>query len=151
MINAPPVDLTAAPPRSPRVRLGGLLFLARTIDKARAILHGRQGLYKISPGISGYLLEWLGIDEQAFMDAVAQARSDDEVVAWVHAHSDPSTYDEINRRLETRAIRDEQHRAEVLPRYAWLAQRPELRNWFEILERDDVLLFAKPPGERVTP
>jgi hypothetical protein len=150
-VNAPLVDLTQGPPRSPRVRLGGLVFLARTIDKARAILHGKQGLYKISPGLSGYLLEWLGIDEPAFIDAVARARTDDEVVAWVRAHSDPATYDEINRRLETRAIRDEQHRADVLPRYPWLGERPELRNWFKILELDDAKLFAKPSADRVTP
>jgi hypothetical protein len=36
-----PLDLSAAPPRSPRVMLDGLAMLARTIDKTRAAA-GRQ-------------------------------------------------------------------------------------------------------------
>lgn len=137
----PDADLRAHPPRSARVELGGLVFLARTIDKTRAKLQGTLGMYKIGPGISIYLFEWLGVTEEQFTDAVRNARSDEDVVAWLHAHSDPAGYPSINERLAARGIRDESHLAEVLPRYPVLRAYPHLRNWFEIFEIDDVWSF----------
>jgi len=122
--------------------LGGLVFLGRTIDRVRAEWCGKLGEYKVVPGISGSLLEWLGIDLNTFRAVVRDARTDDEVVAWVRAHSDPTTYADINERLRRRSIRDDQHFAEVAPRYPILRERPELRNWFEIFDLDDADLFA---------
>jgi len=140
----PDADLRAHPPRSGREELGGLVFLARTIDKTRAKLQGTLGEYKVTPGISGYLFEWLGITEDAFTSAVAASKSDDDVVAWLRANTDPSTYSEINRRLLERGIRDEAHRAEILPRYPSLADRPNLRNWMDIFDYDDAWMFNRP-------
>ncbi|MGH7708240.1 MAG: DUF5069 domain-containing protein [Vulcanimicrobiaceae bacterium] len=140
----PDADLRRHPPRSPREQLAGLYFLARTIDKARAHLAGTLGPYKISPGISAYLFEWLGFSEADFIEVVREAPDDEAVVAWVRAHSDPGGYGEINMRLETRGIRDAAHREAVLPAYPLLRDHPDLTNWFAILELDDRLLYA--PG-----
>ena len=137
----PDADLRAHPPRSPRVQLGGLYFLARTIDKTRAKLQGTLGPYKIGPGLSVYLLEWLGVTEEAFTEAVRTASNDDEVVAWLHARCDRGTFATINQRLAERGIRDDEHFREVLPRYPVLNDYPHLRNWFEILEVDDRWIF----------
>ena len=139
----PDADLREHPPRGPRVMLGGLYFLARTIDKTRAKLQGTLGEYKIGPGISIYLFEWLGITEEQFTEAVRAAENDDEVVAWLEAHTDPSTYPSVNERLSQRGIRDDAHFLEVLPRYPVLREHPELRNWFEIFEIDDVWSFQR--------
>jgi hypothetical protein len=77
------LDLRAHPPRHPRERLGGLVMLPRTIDKARALLAGGQpGRYFISPGISAYVLEKLGVPEAAFIAAVAAARDDAGIERW---------------------------------------------------------------------
>jgi len=146
----PDADLREHAPRSPRVMLGGLYFLARTIDKTRAKLQGTLGRYKIGPGISIYLFEWLGITEDEFTDAVRAAKSDEDVVAWVFARSDPKTFESINERLVNRGIRDDAHFAEVLPRYPLLAEHPHLRNWFEILELDDIWIFDPANAERVS-
>jgi hypothetical protein len=59
----PGADLREHPPRSAREMLGGIYFLARTIDKTRAKIQGTLGPYKIQPGISGYVFEWLGLTE----------------------------------------------------------------------------------------
>ncbi|MBV8149984.1 MAG: DUF5069 domain-containing protein [Candidatus Eremiobacteraeota bacterium] len=139
----PECDLREHPPRSPREMLAGLVLLPRTIDKARAQLQGTLGDYKIGPGLSAYLLEWLGIAEPDFLAAVAELRDDEKIGAWVRARSDPSAYAEINDRLLNRRIRDDQHRADVLTRYPGLADRPDLWNWFEILDYDDALTFAR--------
>jgi len=137
-------DLRVAPPRSPQVELGGLVLFARTIDKARAKAAGTAGDYKIGPGLSAYLLEWLGIDELAFGAALAAHSDDDAMVRWLHANTDAAVYPSINERLRIRALRDAEHRAAMTPVYPLLAERPDLSNWFEILDYDDALAFGLP-------
>ncbi|MDP9106720.1 MAG: DUF5069 domain-containing protein [Candidatus Eremiobacteraeota bacterium] len=133
----PDADLREHPPRSPHVMLGGLYFLARTIDKTHAKLQGTLGFYKVTPGISQYLFEWLGITEEDFTEAVRAANHDEDVVEWLLARADRDTFRAINQRLSERAIRDDDHFAQVLPRYPVLRDYPHLRNWFEIFDLDD--------------
>ncbi len=137
----PDADLRVHPPRSPQVMLGGLYFLARTIDKTRAKLQGTLGLYKVTPGMTQYFFEWLGIGEDDFTQAVRDAKSDEDVVAWLLARADRDTFRSINQRLSERAIRDDEHFAQMLPRYPVLREYPHLRNWFEIFDLDDRWTF----------
>ena len=50
-IHAP--DLTKRPPRSPRVRLGGLVILPRMLDKGRAAIAGTIGDYHYDCPLDG--------------------------------------------------------------------------------------------------
>jgi hypothetical protein len=138
----PDADLREHAPRAPRVQIGGLYFLARTIDKTRAKLQGTLGLYRITPGISGYVFEGLGITEEQFDDAVRNAKSDADVVAWVHAHSDPAKFAALNEMLVNRRF-PKARRDEFLDRYPILTVRPELEEstWFEIFAEDDKWIF----------
>ena len=145
----PDADLRAHPPRSSRAMLAGLVFVPRTIDKMRAKIAGTLGEYKIGPGLSIYLFEWLGITEEQFEAAVREAATDNDVGDWLTSHTDPSVYASINERLSARAIRDEAHFAEVLPRYPVLREYPHLRNWFEILDLDDRWIFDPANAEKV--
>ena len=137
----PEADLRDHPPRNARVMIGGLYFLARTIDKAKAKINGTLGEYKIGPGISMYLFEWVGISEGDFVEAVRAPKTDEAIVAWFHERTDASQYDDINLRLSTRAIRDDEHFETVLPAYPLLNEHPHLRNWFEIFDLDDEWIF----------
>ena len=123
------------------MQAGGIYFLARTIDKARAKIQGTLGLYKITPGISGYLFDALGVTEADFVEAVRAATTDDDVVAWVKAHGTMEAVPELNEMLVNRRIRDDAHRESVLPNYPILRERPDLWNWFEIFELDDRWIF----------
>jgi hypothetical protein len=138
----PDADLRVHPPRSSLDKLGGIYFLARTIDKTRAKIQGTLGPYKIQPGISGYLFEWLGLTEEQFTEIVASGMSDDDIVEWVHANTDSAKYDGLNEMLINRAIRDAEHRAQVLPAYPILNDYPDLWNWFQIFELDDKWMYA---------
>lgn len=104
-------DLRKHPPRSPREKLGGLYFLARTIDKARAKAAKTAGPYKITPGMSQRLFDGLGATEADFMAVVARGASDEEIVAWVREHSDPAKYDEINRKYDEAGLHEEERPA----------------------------------------
>lgn len=145
----PEADLRQHPPRGPHEQLAGLVFLPRTIDKVRAKLQGTLGLYRVAPGISGYLFEWLGITEETFTEVVRVSKDDEEIAAWVYTHCNAMTFPEINERLRQRAIRDEAHRQEILPRYPVLREYPEMRNWFEIFELDDRWTFDPANAEKV--
>jgi hypothetical protein len=137
----PDADLRVHAPRSAREQLGGINFMARTVDKTRAKIQGTLGPYKIQPGISGYIFEGLGITEEQFTEAVRNAKTDDEVVTWLKANTDESKYGALNDMLVKRGIRDAEHRAQVLPAYPILIDRPELTNWFEIFEIDDKWMY----------
>jgi len=136
-------DLRKHPPRSPREKLGGLYFLARTIDKARARHAGTAGPYKITPGMSQRLFDGLGVGEADFMEVVVRGASDEEIVAWVREHSDPAKYDEINRAYEEAGLHDEERRVEFAARYPFLRERSDLKNWFDILEYDDRYIYEQ--------
>jgi hypothetical protein len=144
-----PLDLTVQPPRSCYVELDGLLLLARTIDKLRAQLPGgNPGVYFINAkilGISGYLLQRLGIEEQALLEAVRDAANEDDVAAWVRAHTDASQYAAINetlRRIKPKHAGDPAYVAEIYR--DTLALHPELVFTMDIIDADDKLLFASP-------
>ncbi len=145
----PDADLRVHPPRGPREQAGGLYFLPRTIDKARAKIQGTLGLYKITPGISGYIFEALGVTEDDFVAAVAVAKTDDDVVDWLAARADMSKVPELNAMLVARQPRDDAHRDSFKPAYPILSERPELWNWFEIFELDDAWIFD--PANRGKP
>jgi len=139
-----PLDLSKQPPRSPNVKVGGLMMLARTIDKMRAGLPGgNMGSYRI-PGFSTRLLEGIGIDADELAAEVARADSEDEVVAWVRARADTSKFDEVNRRLAARSIKDiEPDRLEYFrsnyPHHAEVASGLIA----DIIEHDDTKMFER--------
>ncbi len=145
----PDADLRKHAPRGPREQAAGLYFLPRTIDKARAKIQGTLGLYKITPGISGYIFEGLGITEDDFVEAVRAAKTDDDVVAWLAAHADMSKVPELNAMLVVRQPRDEEHRNSFKAAYPILTERPDLWNWFEVFELDDKWIFD--PANRGKP
>jgi hypothetical protein len=137
-----PLDLTERPPRSCHVELDGLMLMPRTIDKLRAQLpDGNPGGYFINgriKGISGYLLERLGIGEDDLRAAIARADSEDEVAAWLRERTDVSQYPAINatlRRIKPKHAEDEAYlRGEYA---ATLEQHPELEFIVDIIDADD--------------
>src|ERR1700679_2281012 len=100
-----PLDLSKHPPRPPRAELDGIVFLPRSIDKARAYLDGgnRNG-YNV-PGVTGGMLERFGIAEDDFIAAVGSASSDEDVVAFVRKRVNQTTLDEWNAWVKDREPR----------------------------------------------
>ncbi|MBV8373321.1 MAG: DUF5069 domain-containing protein [Candidatus Eremiobacteraeota bacterium] len=138
-----PLDLTLGPPRAPRTPLAGLelLMLARTVDKMRAELPGGNlGSYQI-PGLSTRLLDALGISHDALREAVAHANSDEEIAAWVRAHSDPSDYSAINAALQRRTIADRLDDAAFVAKYPIARTLAPETPLVDFLVRDDDAMF----------
>ena len=89
------MDLTRDVPRSPYASLGGIVFLPRAIDKARADAAGALGEYMSRRGFSVELFEFLGVDVDGFHAAVAANATDVDVLAWVEANMTERSPDEI--------------------------------------------------------
>ena len=89
------MDLTRDVPRSPYASLGGIVFLPRAIDKARADAADALGEYMSRRGFSVDLFEFLGVDVDGFHAAVAANASDADVLAWVEANMAKRSPDEI--------------------------------------------------------
>jgi hypothetical protein len=142
-----PLDLRKKPPRSCYAELDGLMLMPRTIDKLRAQLPGgHPGVYFINgriKGISGYLLERLGIGEDELLGAIAHAASEDDVAAWLRRQTDSSQYPAINatlRRIKPKHAEDEAYfRGEY---DATLRQHPDLEFIVDIVDADDRMLFG---------
>jgi hypothetical protein len=89
------MDLTKDVPRSPYEKLGGINFLPRSIDKARAELAETLGEYVWRIGRTERLLTFLGLEPGEFVEALRTYGTDQEVWAWTQQHMTPRSPKEI--------------------------------------------------------
>lgn len=136
-----PLDLRIAPPRVPRAAAGGVTFLPRSIDKARATLPGGDSGEYTMEGLTQMMLDRFGLTIPEFTAAVAAARSDDEVVAFVLERATQAQIGEWNASIAQRLSRNG-NRAEALVAHPWLHTRPDLTLSLDVLEEDDRQSFA---------
>lgn len=81
------LDLTTQVPRSPYDQIGGMPWLARLIDKVRALTAGKIGDYTPFPcGGDKTFLAALGIEADALRAVIDAGKTDAEIVAWVQAN-----------------------------------------------------------------
>src|SRR4051812_2542820 len=84
-VNYSAPDLTRHPPRSPRTRLGGYVHLPRLIDKARAVVAGKNGDFHYNCPMDQRFWAFTGINPDAFLAEVKAGKSDSELLAYVTA------------------------------------------------------------------
>ena len=141
------LDLTAQPPRSPYLRsVFGVAGAARMADKARAVTCGKLGEYRYGADSSqdAAILDFLGIEEDAFRQAAYENPNDDELSEWIAERCEKSAadksvfnawranvgrYGEMHQRLKMR-------RAEVAP------ERGDIESFFDLQDLDDELSFG---------
>ena len=140
-------DLTQYPPRSPRIRLGGYVALARILDKARAHLANTAGEYKWNNPLDQRFLTFTGISADTFLAAVQTGRSDSEMLEWIaSAQKSPRQAWEIaawSHWLETLPPGDAKRHsvfAEEISKYC--PKRDDIRTLFERLDLDDYVTFG---------
>jgi len=141
------MNLTKQPPRSPRVRLGGYVILARTTDKCHALLEGTIGEYHFDCPLDNMLFGFKGITGDDFKAQVLSGASDEALVEWVNAHGTPKTPEEIKAwsdGMEATMPYNDPERSE------WFAEQtkplgldPAKTSLFDWLEADDKASYAK--------
>ncbi len=142
-------DLTQHPPRSPRVRLGGLVILPRMIDKARATKAGKNGEYNYGCSLDKNVLDFLGIDAGELKAQIDKGLGDGELLAWLLANAKkPRSGQEIDAFStyhEKRAPGSPGSRAKLSDYQSSTpagAKRDDITTWFDVLDLDDHQSFC---------
>jgi Domain of unknown function (DUF5069) len=73
-------------PRSGRDLLGGVVYLARAIDKMRADLAGTVGEYVAACPQSRKVYDLYGVSPEQFREAVQRNPTDEGVLRWLQEH-----------------------------------------------------------------
>ncbi len=134
------LDLTRYYPRSPKEKVGGIVHLARMIDKARAKAAGTVGEYIYPCPLDQSLLDFLGTTGDAFYEAVKDL-DDGEVLDWLRQNArtrSPEEIEEWNQTLLNRKPRSEEsmrHFLESRSRFA--PHRTDVTAWADLLDLEE--------------
>ncbi|MBN8248655.1 MAG: DUF5069 domain-containing protein [Verrucomicrobia bacterium] len=146
-MNAAP-DLTRRPPRSPRVRLGGYVILARILDKGRAELAGTAGEYKFNNPMDRHWFRFTGITPAALKAELASGKGDGEILTWVeetapHRHT-PWDIAQWSAYHNERGPDGDVETLELFTsRVGALSRtREDVKTWFDYLDLDDHVSFG---------
>jgi Domain of unknown function (DUF5069) len=137
-----PLDLTKAPPRSPRQELHGLCMLPRMIDIARAMLLGGEvGDYQIGRGVSRPVLATFALTTSQFVEIVRDATTDREVAERLLSNS-KGPLKALDRRLRSLTVADVPEELRVEFHQLYGRDLPLDRLVFDVLEADDAQKFG---------
>jgi hypothetical protein len=90
-------DLNKEAPRSPRIRIGGYVILARTIDKCRALVAGDIGEYHFDCPLDNTLFGFKGIAGPDFKAQIENGASDQQMAEWLDQSGQQKTPEEVKR------------------------------------------------------
>ena len=135
------MDLSKKYPRSPKDKLGGISWLPRMIDKARATADGTAGDYHYNCVMDSRLLKFLGVAPETMLETIKNARDDNAVMEWVKAHTSPrssAAIDEFNNMMSSLAPtspemikRFEANRERLAP------GRADISTWLALLDLEE--------------
>ena len=140
-------DLTQRPPRSPYLRsVLDIVAVARMADKARAAKSGKLVEYRYgeASALDVAILDFLGIDQEAFMMGAYENPNDVELGEWILERStleatDVSAFNagQTDRgRIDDTRERFLQRRAEICP------EGVAIQTWFDLIDYDDEASFG---------
>jgi hypothetical protein len=144
----PAPNLTQRPPRSPRVRLGGYIILARVLDKGRADLAGTAGEYKYNNPMDHHWFRFTGITAEQLKSELAKGKSDGEILAWVEENAPMKRGAwEIQQWSAFHNERGPDSDFETLEFFAarvgeLTKTREDIKTWFDFLDLDDHVTFG---------
>ena len=143
-------DLRRHPPRSPFDQsVGGLACLARMIDKFRAAHCNCLGEYWCGEdsGFDRAVLDFLGLDQEAFAEAIAANGTDEALVAWLGERLSGKSEEEkaeFNQRLLTAGPRNDRQQSFLLNAVSRLdASRTDIESFAALTLLDDKVSFAR--------
>jgi hypothetical protein len=140
------LDLTKESPRSPRVRLGGFVILARSIDKCRALLSKKIGEYDFDCELDRRLFEWKGITGDDLKKFISEGHTDDEIVEWVKKKGAVKSDAEIGKwsdEMDVFAYEGDQEGIDWLQKQCDRLGLPKDATLFDYLDADDKASFNK--------
>jgi len=145
MINYSAPDLTQHPPRSVRVRLGGFSHLPRLLDKARAVIGGKQAGYHYNCPLDRAFFGFTGIDHEVMLAEIKKGKSDTEMIAWVR-----ETIKRVPSEIHAWSAWLDQHGPGGAGGHEWMAEtikanagdRDDVRSFADLLDLDDYVSYG---------
>jgi hypothetical protein len=145
MINYSAPDLTQHPPRSSRVRLGGYSHLPRLLDKARAVIAGKNAGYHYNCPLDRQFFDFTGLDHEKFLTEIKKGLSDTEVLAYVRAN-----VKKLPAEVTTWSNWLDQHGPGGAGGHEWMAEtikaaagdRDDVRSFADLLDLDDYVSYG---------
>ena len=141
-------NLTQRPPRSPRVRLGGYVVLARILDKGRAEIAGTAGDYKYNNPIDHHWFRFTGLTAETLKAELATGKGDGEILAWIEQNAPcKRTPWEIQQWSDYHNERGPDGDVETLEFFTKQVggiskTREDVKTWFDYLDLDDHVTFG---------
>ena len=143
------VDLTRRPPRSPYdTSVGGLVGLARLIDKGRAYIGDTLGdyWYGADSGADKGVLAFLKVEVEEFTAALGECKTDEEVAAWLDERlaRPEEEVEAFNQRAQAAGPANEQGWGFLRQSVANLdPTRKDISSWYGQMQLDDQITFAR--------
>ena len=137
-------DLRKVYPRSPRVKLGGYVIAARSVDKCRAFLLGVNGEYNYWPcSLAGQWFAFTGITPGQFKDVVATGATEGEIAEWIKDASKIKNEDDVLRwnnamrdtRLSDMSLQAQQYLEEYIPKF--VPRHRPVYVWFDVYDLEE--------------
>jgi hypothetical protein len=138
-----PLDLAVRPPRGPRVRVAGIVYTARLIDKLRASLPGGDpsGFFPFI-GFSEMWAYYTGVDLVEFQQLVLDAASENVLESWLADRTRNVDKSAINARMERFTTDRTPEPMRDLFKTSYPADlRTRFPVLFDLLEADDARLY----------
>jgi Domain of unknown function (DUF5069) len=131
-------------PLSPYQQLGGMVYLPRMLDKIRLRQRGElppEYFANFGTAYDGRFCRFTRIDHAALCAEVATGKSDEDLLAWIHANGRDLNAEDIliwNAFLSKRGWRDEvSAELEDFKAASGLAHRKDLVTFFDYFEADE--------------
>ena len=134
------MDLTKDYPRSVRAKWQGVYQLGRAIDKAKAKAVGKLGDYNYDCPMDEGVFTFLGIDGNALLDVVKNAKSDNEIEAYTRpfvAKKSESDIEAWNAEWVTHGPSDESKESFLNLRNSIDPSRTDVTTWADLLDLDE--------------
>lgn len=140
-------NLTREAARSPRIRMGGYVLMARMIDKGRATINGTNGEYHFDCPVDNLLFSFKGVKGDEVRQILASGASDEGILAWFNSHGEPKSDAEIkawSAATEASSLYDNPEKKEwFVDECKRLGLDPARTTLFTYLETDDRESFRK--------
>ncbi len=141
-------NLTQRPPRSPRVRLGGYVVLARILDKGRADLAGTAGEFKYNNPADYHWFRFTGITPEQLKTELATGKGDGEMLKWIEETApnkrNPWEIEQWSDYFDTRGPDGDVETLEFFAKRVaeYNKDREDVKTWFDLLDLDDYITFG---------
>jgi hypothetical protein len=134
------MDLTKTTPRSVRDKFLGIVQLARTTDKAKAVAHGTVGEYEYDCPMDKGLFEFLGTNGTEYLTVVSNAKDDSQIENFVKgflAKKTPQEVGEFNKQclMATPSGESLTHFTELRMKIA--PDRTDVKTWPDLLDLEE--------------